>query len=128
MAPNKKEFNKVCETCSNGFRVQPSYLNKIRFCSKECRTKSPEPRRGLHGGRSNWTDYPNTTVNGICRREHVHIAEKVLGRPLKSGECVHHIDGNKTNNKHSNLLICTKSYHIWLHWRMSYLYQREHFA
>ena len=49
-------------------------------------------------------------------RERIHreIAEKVLGRPLKTNEVVHHWDKNGQNNEHSNLLISTKSYHSWL--------------
>lgn len=37
--------------------------------------------------------------------EHRLIAEKMLGRKLRKGECVHHIDENKRNNVPSNLMI-----------------------
>ena len=37
--------------------------------------------------------------------EHRFIASEKLGRPLKKGEVVHHIDGNKTNNSPENLQI-----------------------
>ena len=36
---------------------------------------------------------------------HVLIAEKIIGRHLRSGECVHHIDFNKTHNVESNLMV-----------------------
>lgn len=39
------------------------------------------------------------------RHEHRIVAEKMLGRPLQSGEVVHHIDGNKRNNAETNLRI-----------------------
>ena len=32
-------------------------------------------------------------------------AEKMLGRPLKDSECVHHIDENKFNNSLDNLMV-----------------------
>ncbi len=42
-------------------------------------------------------------VNG--RHEHRAVAESVLGRPLKKGEVVHHIDRNKRNNSPDNLMV-----------------------
>ena len=46
---------------------------------------------------------------------HRILAERVLRRRLKENEVVHHIDGDRANNKNNNLLITTKSYHMWLH-------------
>ena len=39
------------------------------------------------------------------RHTHRVVAEKMLGRSLKRGEVVHHIDGNKRNNSPENLMI-----------------------
>lgn len=39
--------------------------------------------------------------------EHRIIATIKLGRPLKPGEVVHHIDGDKQNNSPENLFVFT---------------------
>lgn len=49
------------------------------------------------------------------RHAHRVIAEQMLGRPLKRGEIVHHIDGNKHNNDPSNLQVMTQAEHMKLH-------------
>lgn len=40
-----------------------------------------------------------------CVYEHIIVAEKMLGRDLKDGECVHHKDEVKSNNDPSNLMV-----------------------
>ena len=36
---------------------------------------------------------------------HRYVAERKLGRPLKDGEVVHHINRDKTDNRRSNLWV-----------------------
>lgn len=50
--------------------------------------------------------------------EHTIVAEKSIGRPLKRGEVVHHINCIRRDNRPENLLVCTISYHLALHARM----------
>lgn len=61
-------------------------------------------------GQSGWTKY---------RKEHRVVMEKMLGRRLRPGEIVHHIDNDKQNNSEENLLLLsTQSEHRILHFSM----------
>jgi len=70
--------------------------------------------------------YRWTKIDGRWRAEHVRIAERVLGRRLRRGEVVHHVNLNGLDNRHRNLLICTQAYHAWLHQRMAHKWAEEH--
>lgn len=50
--------------------------------------------------------------------EHILVAERAMGRSLRQGEVVHHINCNRTDNRPENLLVCTIQYHLQLHMRM----------
>jgi len=59
--------------------------------------------RNEHSG---WDNY---------RKEHVLVLERHLGRELSPKEVIHHIDGDKTNNKLDNLWLTDQSGHRTAH-------------
>jgi hypothetical protein len=46
---------------------------------------------------------------------HRRVAEKQVGGAIYAGREVHHIDGNKNNNRPSNLTIVSKAEHRQIH-------------
>jgi hypothetical protein len=128
--------------CSRSCRTKWNYQNnndfgmKNKILSEESKNKmslsalggkrAMEKNGNWKGGkRHNRQGYVLlTTGGGATKSEHRMIAENILGRKLKRSEHVHHVDGDKSNNTHTNLLICDWGFHRWFHNKMSFLYQQ----
>lgn len=53
----------------------------------------------------------STKIDGRLTSQYLHrvIGERMVGRPLRSGEEIDHIDGNSLNNTRRNLRVCTRT-------------------
>jgi hypothetical protein len=62
--------------------------------------------------------YPvNRATGNFVHRE---VAQKKIGRELRSHEVVHHRDGDKRNFSRSNLRVTSRSHHAKIHSRYDY--------
>ncbi|WP_071131351.1 HNH endonuclease signature motif containing protein [Enterococcus timonensis] len=121
--PRKYDRNRICDLCGATFEGYPGKpRGKNTYCSKDCRlkamsirnrttqrvnkpggltfeerTKIRNERLGKGAGES-YTKY-------YGRHEHRVVAEEMIGRPLRAGEVVHHIDHNRRNNNPENLMV-----------------------
>lgn len=108
----------ICPECGKEFYQYPCYIKQgIKRCSRKCQGKylsgenNPIYKRGytVSGG------YKMICVNNEKVYEHRYIMEQHIGRKLKPGEEIHHIDGNKMNNSINNLMLLTMEEHKKFH-------------
>lgn len=59
--------------------------------------------------------YKAVTIDGKQRPEHRVIMERRLGRPLRSDEVVHHVNGDRGDNRIRNLRVMSAAKHSQLH-------------
>ena len=62
-------------------------------------------------------EHPRATARNYVP-EHVLVAEKALGKVWPANAMVHHVNGIRTDNRPTNLVVCeSQAYHLLLHQR-----------
>jgi hypothetical protein len=68
-------------------------------------------------------DHPNAQQSGFVL-EHIVVVAQALGKPMPASAVVHHINGNRRDNRPENLVACEgHQYHSLLHARARALEQ-----
>jgi hypothetical protein len=115
----------ICLTC--GKKIDDFKSNDRKYCTHECYAKSLSINntgknhpgykgRIKYGGRNNeyialfLPDHPFCDAKGYFY-EHRLKMEIKIGRHLRKGEIVHHINGVKTDNRIENLELMEKREH-----------------
>lgn len=115
----------TCEHCGKIYeRIQRTSRGgkPKRFCSPRCRYDhlSGERHANFKGGRyvpESDKEYIAVLHHGHSRahrnrvKEHILVAEQMLGGPLPKGAEVHHLDSNTKNNLPDNLYVCRDRHH-----------------
>lgn len=102
---------------------------KLHDCNGYCSTHNNRIKSGLDVGTAELlrrkkgegtisNGYHSIGINRKFKYAHRIVAERALGKPLPKGAVVHHVDGNKSNNENTNLVICeNQAYHRLIHRR-----------
>lgn len=69
-------------------------------------------------------DHPQSNSEGYIM-EHDLVMECIIGRHLKSEECVHHINFIRHDNRKENLRLMTKSEHMSLHSKLRHFNKED---
>lgn len=100
--------------------VNPPKGIKIKYSSKDKDKKNRVWRKGyIYLYLPNHPSSRKIPPDYGYVREHQVVMEEHIGRQMVSGEQIHHIDGDKSNNKLENLVLCANTRdHLEIHNQM----------
>lgn len=111
-----------CDFCGKTILRSPSMISNHNFCSHECYHNYLSSK---YSGEGHWAWKDGKALSngyimvlqedGTRKGEQRIVAEQVLRRKLLPDEVVHHINGNKLDNRPENLQVMNRTDHVNLH-------------
>lgn len=133
-----KKIKIVCENCGKEFFRYAYQIKAHVFCSRDCSRQYLSEKMKRMNAELNPTRMTEATKEQVrkgrlryleregiktkqypkihSRHDHRVVAERMIGGALLPGEVVHHINGDKTDNRPDNLMVfSSQSEHVKWH-------------
>lgn len=110
-AANNAGYKFKCLNCGTIKPIAPSRIGKSKFCTTGCYFAAVKKINPIKKNNT----YKKITINGKRYLEHRYIMEKYINKKLKRTQHVHHINGNKRDNRIENLEIINIRAHARMH-------------
>jgi predicted nucleic acid-binding Zn ribbon protein len=96
----KERPNEHCVRCGKNLPPNTRVYRYYKYCSKACK-KTPQGTRREHAQHG----YMQVYIGSRWMQEHRYVMEQDLGRKLMDYETVHHINGDRKDNRIENLQL-----------------------
>jgi hypothetical protein len=102
----------ICRRCGTEFMGRKNAVYCSQTCSAKWMWETGRANRFVPDAKNK---YQYRVVNGKTERVHRLVMSQHLGRPLGPHEAVHHINGDRSDNRIENLVLLTLKTHAKTH-------------